>query len=126
MWNYRCYDDGQSPCLWKRWYANDADKAAQGSHDSVFGILEQQLQWREPYAKLLDKNNGIIEVRLSGRVQWRILGFYGDERCVFVVVAICYHKEKVYTPRDVIKTARRRKAEIQIDLGKALVCERPQ
>lgn len=126
MWTYRCYDDGRSPCLWKRWYDDEGNKVYRGSHDSAFGILEQQTQWREPNAKFFDKDHRIIEVRLSGKVECRILGFYGKSRYEFIVIATCYHKDKVYSPKDIRTIAQQRKAEIESDIGRAPICDRPQ
>lgn len=123
MWTYRCYNDSSAPNLWRNWYDNNPDY--QGSHDSVFGMLEQQDQWREPHAKILDKNNGIIEVRLTGIVRHRVLGFYGSVRREFIVVATCHHKGEVYTPKNIRKTAAERRKRIEADIGEAPSCERP-
>lgn len=126
MWSYRCYDDGQATTLWQRWY--DATPAAQGSHTSVFDILEQQVQWRPPWTKLVGKKKAIVEVRLSGadRIEWRVLGFYGSQRQEFVIVAICNHKGRVYDPPDILDTAIKRRNEILKDPTKAISCVRPQ
>jgi len=126
MWSYRCYDDGQTTNLWQRWY--DATPAAQGSHTSVFDILEQRVVWKDPWTKIFDKPNAILEVRLSGadNVEWRILGFYGSIRQEFVVVAVCNHKGRVYDPPSIRKTAIKRKKEILQTPVKAISCVRPQ
>jgi len=124
MWSYRCYDDGKVPNLWQRWY--DAHPEVQGSHDAVFHFLEQRDQWREPFSKVFDKNLKIIEVRLNGKVKYRILGFYGSAQHEFIVVATCSHKQSVYDPPDVKMTAGKRKKEIEANPGKAQLCVRPQ
>jgi hypothetical protein len=124
MWKYRCYDDGGRPVLWKRWY--DITLDVQGSHDSVFDGLETMVNWREPWTKFYDKGERIIEVRLSGGVEWRVFGFYGGAPKEFVVLGIGYHKQKVYTPPDIRKTLIKRKREIEADPGKAISCARPR
>jgi len=68
----------------------------------------------------------LIEVRLSGRVMWRILGFYGSERRQFVVVGACNHKGKVYEPKEALNTARRMIKEIKAGKKVTVPCERPQ
>jgi hypothetical protein len=124
MWKYRCYDDGGGePNLWKRWY--DATPDVPGSHDSVFEGLETMVNWREPWTKFFDKEARIIEVRLSGDVEWRVFGFHSGARQEFVVLGVGYHKGKVYTPHDIRKTLIKRKKEIEADPGKAVPCARP-
>jgi hypothetical protein len=125
MWVYRCYVDGQQPNLWRRWY--DAHPDYQGSHDSIFNALEQRLEWKEPWTKFFDKKNRILEVRLNGNVKYRILGYCSSSvRMEFIVIAICSHKQQVYDPPDIRKTAVKRKAEIESDPERAVTCVRPQ
>lgn len=123
MWTFRCYDDGGTPNLWQRWYDENSDY--QGSHDSIFEMLESRQNWGPPYTEFLDKENRIVEVRLTGKVKHRILGFYGDVRNEFIVVATCFHKQDVYTPADIKDTAARRKREIAQKKTKAISCVRP-
>jgi hypothetical protein len=121
-WAYRCYIDGKSPNLWRRWY--DAHPDCQGSHDSVFRILDTLTPWREPQAKKL--SSGVIEVRLSGTLEWRVFGFYGTKQKEFVVVSIASKKGAVYTPKDALKTAEKLMKLCQADSGKAGHCECPK
>ena len=124
MWNYRCYDDGRTPSLWQRWYDQNKDK--RGTHDSVFRMLEQQKQWTNTvHTKIFDKNNGIIEVRLTGNPKHRILGFYGEAQREFVILGTCTHKQHVYDPPSIRKTVVSRKKEILENKLKAQVCVRP-
>jgi hypothetical protein len=124
MWIYRCYDDGNQPNLWRRWYDSHLD--TQGSHDSVFGGLETMVNWREPWTKFFNKAERIIEVRLSGDLEWRIFGFHSGAKQEFIVLDIGYHKQGVYTPRGLRKTLVKRKKEVESDLGKAPPCVRPK
>lgn len=125
MWAYRCYDDGTKPNLWKAWY--DSNDDVHGSHDSVFSMLEQLTNWREPHAKFFDKTERIIEIRLSGDREWRVFGIYSPSASMeFIVLAVGYHKQKVYTPADIRKTLKSRKKEVHKDITKALSCDRPK
>jgi hypothetical protein len=123
MWKYRCYDDGRQPNLWQRWY--DSNPNFQGSHDAVFEILESRMNWGPPHADYLDKGNRIVEIRLTGKVKHRILGFYGNARGEFIVLAACFHKQSVYTPHNIKETVIARKIEIQKNPRKAIACDRP-
>jgi len=124
MRTYRCYDDGRQPNLWRRWYDSHPD--FQGSHDSVFEMLESRMNWGPPHAEFLDKENRIVEIRLTGKVKHRILGFYGQVRGEFIVLGSCIHKQKVYTPHGIKETVINRKTEIESNQQKAIVCARPK
>ena len=125
MWTYRCYDDGSSPNLWSNWYYNTPD--VMGSHDSVFSALEQMTNWRPPYTKIIShKREAIVEVRLSGAVEWRVFGFYGPTRMEFVALGVGYHKQRVYYPADILNTVVRRKKETELDITRAISCARPK
>ena len=124
MWSYRCYDDGKPGCPWQRWYDENPD--FQGSHDSVFDTLEGLNNWGPPEADILDKDNRIIEVRLSGKVKHRLLGFYGGTRYEFVIVGFCYHKQRNYYPPAIKNTVVKRKRAIENDAKRAKSCTRPQ
>jgi hypothetical protein len=122
MWKYRCYDDGRQPNLWQRWYEAHSDY--QGSHTAVFDFLEQCVQWKMPWADTL--GDGLIEVRLSGKVKWRVLGYYSDVRVEFVVVLVCNHKQNVYAPKDAIPTAKKRMRDIKAGKQRTIICVRPK
>ena len=124
MWKYRCYDDGGQPNLWQRWY--DANPGFQGSHDLIFEMLESRLKWGPPHTEFLDTDNRIVEVRLTGKVKHRILGFYGDTRGEFIVLGTCIHKQHIYTPHGIRDTVVDRKNEIQKNRGRAISCVRPK
>lgn len=124
LYTYRCYVEGQEPNLWQRWYSQNP--AFQGTHDSIFEILEQQDQWGQPYTKKLKNCDGLIEVCLNGNIQWRIFGFWGSKRKEFIVVAVGNHKQNVYTPRNILKTAKSIMNKIRAGNLGAKTCERPQ
>lgn len=124
MWTYRCYDDGDQPYLWRRWFDSAPD--VHGSHDTVFRGLEQVDVWKKPWTDFIDKKNRILEVRLVGSVEWRVFGFYSEvTRREFIVLATGFHKQRVYTPADIKKTLVKRKKEVEANLGKAPICVRP-
>jgi hypothetical protein len=124
MWTYRCFDDGRQPNLWQRWY--EENPGFQGSHDSVFEMLESRQVWGRPHADFLDKENRIVEVRLTGNPKHRILGFYGEMRGEFIILGTCIHKQRVYTPHGIRETVVDRKIEIQNNQGRAIGCVRPK
>jgi hypothetical protein len=124
MWTFRCYDDGTPENLWRRWYDHDADFIAKGSHDRIFDELEQLERWEEsghtrPFV------GKTIEVKITIGIQWRVIGFYRSGR-TFVVLGICYHKQRVYTPHGIQKTVVKRKKEVIKDIERAPICERPR
>ncbi len=49
------------------------------SIDQVWEMLEQREphQWRMPLAKHLRES--LVEIRVRGNVQWRVLGYYGPK-----------------------------------------------
>lgn len=124
MWTYRCYVDGARPNLWLDWYDSAPD--AHGSHESVFDALEQMDNWRAPYSKIINRKERIIEARVTGDVQWRVFGFFGEPRKEFIVLGIGHHKQRVYYPPDILTTIVKRKKEVEKDIGKAVPCVRPK
>lgn len=68
--------------------------------------------WDEPHSKKLKKEDPLYEIRYQGnKRQERALGYF-DGNC-FVIVLICYHKDRVYTPRDAFKIAHRRIGQLK-------------
>lgn len=123
-WTYKCYNNGKPINLWQQWY-DDSSMTVRAKHDATFEILEPKTVWTMPKAKSL--RNGLIEVRLTGDVAWRIFGFYGKQkRHEFIVVAVGNHKDRVYHPQKIIDTAKKRKEEINSNPAKAKSCERPE
>lgn len=110
--------------MWQRWYASNPD--FQGSHDSIFEMLETRMNWGPPHTEFLDTENRIIEVRLTGKVKHRILGFYGDTRGEFIVLGTCFHKQNVYSPPGIKQAVVDRKNEIEMDQRRAITCVRPK
>jgi hypothetical protein len=89
-------------------------------------MLEDRHNWGPPHTEFLDKDNRIIEVRLTGKVKHRILGFYGSTRGEFIVLGTCTHKQNVYDPPSIKDTVVNRKNEIESNQGRAIACVRPK
>lgn len=80
------------------------------------------VQWRiclcrprdEPHGKKLKNEDPIYEIRYQAfNRQERALGFFDEDGGVFVIVLICYHKGRIYTPPNAIDTAHRRISQIR-------------
>lgn len=100
----------------------------QAKHESAFEYLEARIDWSLPSYKQLVGFDGLGEVRLQGKLAWRIFGFRRDfcGAREFVVTHIGNHKGNVYSPRKVLKQAAMRMKEIQNDPSKSKSCSRPQ
>lgn len=71
-------------------------------------------QWQEPQAKKLKNEDPIYEIRYKADDRaTRALGYFAEDGCTFVIVLICYHKDRVYTPPDAIQSAHKRLKQIQ-------------
>lgn len=71
-------------------------------------------QWNVPHAKKLKNEDPIYEIRYQAfKRQERALGFFDDTAATFVIVLVCYHKDRVYKPAEAIDSAHRRVAEIR-------------
>lgn len=71
-------------------------------------------QWDEPHGKKLKNEDPLYEIRYQAfNRQERALGFFDDEAGVFVIVLICHHKGRIYTPPDAFDKAHRRIAQIR-------------
>lgn len=68
--------------------------------------------WDEPHALKLSGYVELYEIRFTNSHKaTRALGFFGPEPGVFTITLVATHKQNVYTPRDALSTAdRRRKA----------------
>ena len=120
---YRCYDDRSVPNLWAKWHDGQSGRC-KGTHSTVFDFIEQVEILGPPHTKKIKSGDGVVEVIIKAELQWRIFGFRTGN--VFTVVAIGYHKGRVYTPRDVLKTAKKRMNLIKSGKAEAKNCERPE
>jgi hypothetical protein len=71
-------------------------------------------QWNEPHAKKLKNEDPIYEIRYKANNRsTRALGYFGNDGVTFIVLLICFHKGRVYTPPDAFKSAHRRRRHHQ-------------
>lgn len=70
-------------------------------------------EWREPHAKQLRGPVELYEIRFKDKHRAaRALGFFGPEPGLFTITLICHHKDRVYTPRDAIEIADKRRRQL--------------
>jgi hypothetical protein len=124
MWRLFCYDNRKGVNLWQEWYDRVSDEV-KAKHDAKWEFLEVSpaTEWQYPHTKAF---KGFVEVRLGGGVAWRVFGFFGLQQGEFTVVLIGNHKGNQYDPRDALKTAGKRKKEIESDPGRRISCVRPK
>jgi hypothetical protein len=125
MWTFCCLD-GKSAIdnLWHDWFSQ-ADEAAQACHEVRFSFMETrpQIEWRH-YTRAL--GGGLIEIKIPGDVQWRLLGFFGPGANRFTFVLACHHKQKRYYPhQDAIKLAKKLMNETKANPSRAVQSVRP-
>ena len=127
MWVFFCYDERGKISLWQAWY-DSCDDATKASHDYALEFLEvrEHHDWiGTPHFGPLVPQKGIYEIRLPGKIKWRLLGYFGPRPAQFTVVLICNHKGPVYEPKDSRKTAVKRKGDIESGKRKRIHCVRP-
>jgi hypothetical protein len=92
----------------EQWYQ---DLSAQEQADADVFIANQRgiAKWELPsYRYLFD---GIGELRWpSAQKQHRLLGYF--DGATWIALVGCTHKQRVYTPRDCLNTARKRKGKL--------------
>lgn len=95
------------------WYENELSDRGRFSFNALLkvnGKTANQLEWTGVDKQMQGglKGHQIWQWRISGEVQYRILGaFAGLKRAVFLMGY--YHKDGVYTPRNALTTALDRK-----------------
>ena len=127
MWTYFCYDNEKEESLWHVWYAA-RDDDTKASHDYAFEYLEprENREWyNTPHFGPLVPKKGIYEIRLPGKLKWRLAGYFGPGVKQFTIVLICNHKGQIYDPPDSKKTAVKRKSQIESGKRKRKQCVRP-
>jgi hypothetical protein len=90
--------------------------------------LQRDERWVDcPYVKpLKGAGKGLIEfIFLADRVQWRPLGFYGPDPHEVTLLIGASKKGKIWTPRDAIETAQKRKDEVKKDRERIVDYEFP-
>ncbi len=102
--------------MWANWHGQ-RNAAVKGRHAAVMRILSCG-HWRGPHFKLLrgEHLRGLGEIRITGEVQWRLIGHRDMNRDSFTLVMICQHKDSVYQPRDAFDVAAKRWRQLQSGL----------
>ena len=108
VWDFT-YANGNNPI--EEWRL-DLSEDAQGVFDAILKNeckIENHLEWSSFKKVLKGELKGIWELEFfaDGR-QYRILGMFSGHKQVTLLMG-CYHKQKVYTPADALKTALKRK-----------------
>ena len=109
---------------WKRCKLSTQQRA---DLDYLLGVLRNQRQWSErDFRPRLKGYEGISEIRLrSEGVQIRLSGCF-QRQSRYVILIGCTHKGKVYAPPDCLRTAQRRRQQIErgeVDLSEHSVSD---
>ncbi len=119
-----CYPTGDEPDLWAHWLARQS-KRAQAKHAVVMRFLSDG-HWQSPHWRaLVGAYQGLGEIRIAADRQWRLIGRREEAENAFTLLMICYHKDKVYDPRDALETALRRWREIENGLERTARHDHP-
>ena len=104
--------------------ANQVQKAVDGLSSVACETFKTELrhlaqspreEWRQPHAKQLKGYQNLVEVIFKAdRVQLRAVGFFGPLLGQFTITVLCTHKQNVYSPRDALDTAAKRKREVEV------------
>jgi hypothetical protein len=119
-----CYDESDGRSLWRDWY-NSASDEVKEKYDTKWEFLEvnEASEWGKVDTKTF---NDFVEIRLPGKVAWRVMGFFGPGRHEFTVVLVCFHKGAQYTPKKCLKTVKSRISEVRQNLNRRKLCARPK
>ncbi len=97
----------------EEWYQAELSQEGKDSFDALLKNtrkIADHLQWGGfKFLKGEARAERVWELAFRAeKRQYRILGVFGPARKQAVLLAGCYHKGKVYAPRDAIETACRR------------------
>lgn len=111
MWTLYCYDDGNKPDIWERWFFDDplVSNAIRARHKVVWKYLEGMQYWTD-YNLFHDSPvGGVKEVRILVKkdLQWRLGGVFGHRE--FTVLGAFYHKGNQYLPKAILNEIETRK-----------------
>ncbi len=126
LWTFYDYGEGGTNYI-EDWYRSVSEEA-QFLFDDILKQnqkIEVPRYWvsSRPLSGGELKGHQLWEFRFfEGDIQHRVIGTFGDFRKQAVLLLGCYHKMKVYTPRDALTTARKRATNYRD--GKARIYER--
>lgn len=108
FWDF-VYTNDSNPI--EDWYQADLSDESRFDFDNLLKNIcqiENHLEWgcfkRMMKGKLREQRIWELEFRSDGR-QYRLLSIFGSMRRSVVLLAGCYHKQKIYTPADALNTA---------------------
>lgn len=95
MWTFKCYHDSNGKDVIDEWYQSQ-DASVRAEMDAVIEYLlnKPRDEWKRPKFDLLKDNKsgkckGLSEIRFKvNNIQYRVLGFFGSERLVYVLVDV--------------------------------------
>lgn len=117
MWSLYCYDDGNTPDIWERWFFDEplVSNAIRARHDNVWKFLKGMSVWTD-YRLVHDcPVDGVKEVvvKVKTDLQWRIGGVYGPDQREFTVLGAFYHKGTQYLPKGILSEIETRKSVLE-------------
>jgi hypothetical protein len=107
----RCYVSPAGNNKIREWY-NSLSAQERSDADEFLRIMRRTTDWQMPNYRVLHGGGGLGELRWSSENKaHRLLGFFmGD---IWYAVVGCIHKQRVYSPADALRTAKRNKSQIE-------------
>lgn len=112
LWSFLDLVEGEANRI-EQWYQDELSQEGKDSFDALLkntAKIENHLQWGGfKFLKGEARAERVwqLDFRADKR-QYRLLGVFGSARKQAVLLLGCYHKGKLYTPKDAIETACRR------------------
>ena len=108
----RCYVSPAENNKIADWHA-DLSVQERADADAFMAIVRVKLKWELPeYRAKLTGYKGLGELRwVSCNKQHRLIGFFMGG--IWYAVMGCTHKQQIYSPADALKTADKRKKDIE-------------
>lgn len=115
VWKFRTYvNPGGRSDVQKDIDRHDEYGIAAFSRYVAHLAVSPKSQWHEPAVKKLKSEDPLYEIRYkSANRATRAIGYFASDGETFVIVIICYHKDRVYTPPDAFKIAHSRIKQIE-------------
>ena len=121
-WIFRSYRLARGTDEIDEWYSALRPKLRAKVLTGLEYLRDHPIQdWVRPrVAPLHGECKGLNEIRFRlGKVQWRLIGFFGPGQNEFTIVIIAMEKNGRFEPRDTCKMAQHRKLKIIDNLGRA-------
>lgn len=114
-WKFRVYVSHTGRCDVQDTVTGYDDYASAAFSRAVEHLAVTPLvQWDEPHCKKLKNEDPLYEIRFKANNRaTRAIGYFQAPE-VFVILLICFHKGRVYSPPDAFKTCHRRIKQITI------------